>query len=139
MGGTSSGGGMGGMGGSDGAKASGGMGGHSHGGGMRKRQIGNGLISQLFGSGDDGHATSYHSSDPSLKTGFYIGKNDVFTHMSEFINYKPFPQKVFITADIEFVPGRPSNYADAQMGAVSALGCMGVAYSKFFSDSSEQH
>jgi hypothetical protein len=98
--------------------------------GVTKRQVANMPgMTQLFGSGDDGLKQSYFSKDSNLKTGFYIGKNDKLMHTSEFVNYKKEPQTVWMTADVEFIPGKPSNYLDAMMGAASATGCLGVGYS----------
>lgn len=98
--------------------------------GLQRRQVANMPgMTQLFGSGDDGLTQSYHSEDASLKTGFYIGKSESLFHTSEFINYRKEPQTVYMTAEVEFIPGRPSDYLDAMMGAASATGCLGVGYS----------
>jgi hypothetical protein len=111
---------------------SGGMAGMGHGAIKSrsvKRQVGAMPgMTQLFGSGDDGMARIYHSKDPSLKTGFYIGKSDNLYHTSEFVNYKSYPQTIYITAEVEWVPGKPAGYVDAMMGAMSATGCGGVGY-----------
>jgi hypothetical protein len=112
----------------------GGLGGFGKGGkggkGLNKRQVANMPgMTQLFGSGDDGLKQSYFSKDAGLKTGFYIGKSDRLMHTSEFVNYRKEPQTVYMTADVEFVPGRPADYLDAMMGAASATGCLGVGYS----------
>jgi hypothetical protein len=107
-----------------------GFGGFGKGKGLKKRQVANMPgMTQLFGSGDDGLTQSYFSKDSNLKTGFYISKSDRLMHTSEFVNYRKEPQTVYMTADVEFVPGRPSNYLDAMMGAASATGCLGVGYS----------
>jgi hypothetical protein len=99
---------------------------------LAKRQIGlpGTPVSQIFGSGDDGSAQSYFSMDPSLKAGYYIGKNDFILHTSELINYINTSQKVYITADVEYIPGKPKGWSDAVMGAVSAVGCMPFGYCK---------
>jgi hypothetical protein len=97
---------------------------------LQKRQFGG--ISQLFGSGDDGMQRVYASRDPSLKTGFYLGKTDPLYHTTELVNYRNVSQTVYITADIEFIPGKPDGYIDASMGAMSATGCMGVGYGGSF-------
>jgi hypothetical protein len=101
--------------------------------GLAKRQVANMPgMTQLFGSGDDGLKQSYFSKDSNLKTGFYIGKSDMLFHTSEFVNYHKEPQTVYMTADVEFIPGKPAGYLDAMMGAASATGCMGVGYSKAY-------
>jgi hypothetical protein len=96
-------------------------------------QINGGL---LFGSGDDGAPTDYSSRDPSLKTGLYISKNAVISHYTEVINYRNFSQVVYITAEVEYVPGRPKDYHDASMGAMSATGCGGVGFCQLRAPSS---
>jgi hypothetical protein len=90
-------------------------------------QINGGL---LFGSGDDGAPTDFASRDPSLKTGLYIRKNNIVSHYTEVINYRNFSQVVYITAEVEYIPGRPKDYHDASMGAMSATGCGGVGFCK---------
>jgi hypothetical protein len=82
----------------------------------------------LFGSGDDGAPIDYASRDPSLKTGLYIRHNAVVSHYTEVINYRNFSQVVYITAEVEYIPGRPKGYHDASMGAMSATGCGGVGF-----------
>jgi hypothetical protein len=84
----------------------------------------------LFGSGDDGAPIDYASRDPSLKTGLYIGKKAVVSHYTEVINYRNFSQVVYITAEVEYIPGRPKDFHDASMGAMSATGCGGVGFCK---------
>jgi hypothetical protein len=100
---------------------------------LLKRQIGlpGSPVSQIFGSGDDGSAQNFYSIDPSFKSGYYIGKKDIILHTSELINYKNTTQKVYITADVEYIPGKPEGWSDAVMGAVSAVGCMPFGYCKF--------
>jgi len=51
-------------------------------------------------------------------------------YMTELVNYKKYSQSVFITVDVEFIAGRPDLYVDAQMSAISALGCAGPSYSE---------
>jgi hypothetical protein len=94
-------------------------------------QINGGL---LFGSGDDGAPIDYASRDPGLKTGLYIRKDAVVSHYTEVINYRNVSQIVYVTAEVEYIPGRPKDYHDASMGAMSATGCGGVGFCKFKSD-----
>jgi hypothetical protein len=97
-----------------------------------KRQVGAGMT-QLFGSGHDGMPRLYSPTDGKVKSGFYIGRNDKIYHSSEFVNYdKDKEQEVYFTAEVEYLPGKPSGYLDAMMGAVNANGCYGVMYCKFF-------
>jgi hypothetical protein len=97
---------------------------------LSKRQIGlpGSPVSQIFGSGDDGSALNYFANEGNFKAGYYIGKNDIMLHTTEVINYKNTSQTIYLTADVEYVPGRPSGWSDAVMGAVSAVGCMPFGY-----------
>ena len=85
----------------------------------------------LFGSGDDGAPTDYFSQDTSLKAGLYINKNVTISHYTEIINYRNSSQVVYITAEMEYIPGKPSDYREASMGAMSATGCASVGFCKF--------
>jgi hypothetical protein len=82
----------------------------------------------LFGSGDDGAPTDYFSQDASLKAGLYISKDVTVSHYTEIINYRNSSQVVYITAELEYVPGKPADYREASMGAMSATGCGAVGF-----------
>ena len=85
--------------------------------------------SQLFGSGDDGLPIIYGSKDPSLKAGYYLSPESRVYHFSEFINYSNKSREIYITSEVEYVPGKAPGFRDSMMGTVSALGC-GIAYRK---------
>jgi hypothetical protein len=85
----------------------------------------------LFGSGDDGAPIDYASKDPSLKAGLYVSKNITIGHYTEITNYKNYPQVVYITADVEYIPGRPPGFREAFMSALSSTGCGGVGFCKW--------
>jgi hypothetical protein len=97
---------------------------------LYKRQIGlpGSPVSQIFGSGDDGSAQTFFPVDQNFKAGYYIGKKDIIFHTSELINYKNTTQTIYLTADVEYVPGKPEGWSDAVMGAVSAVGCIPFGY-----------
>ncbi|KAF2399642.1 hypothetical protein EJ06DRAFT_582901 [Trichodelitschia bisporula] len=106
-------------------------GGHSHGARSveQAKPPKSGGFGQIFGSGDDGVAMTYASRDQSLlKAGLYIPPNVTVMHTTELVNYKNESQVVYITADVEYVPGKPEGYKDASSGAMSATGCAGVGY-----------
>jgi hypothetical protein len=90
-------------------------------------------MSLIFGSGDDGAPTDFASLDPSLKAGLYLGDNVTVFQSTEMVNYRNESQVVYITADIEYMPGRPAGWKDATMGAMSATGCAGVGYCELIS------
>ncbi|KAF1992051.1 hypothetical protein K402DRAFT_459245 [Aulographum hederae CBS 113979] len=102
--------------------------GHSHGDRVRRDGT-SGLAVQLLGSGDDGAPMSYASSQPDvIKTGFYVGKEEKVMHSSEYVNYKDYPQDIYMTIDYEYIPGKPEGYSDALHSSFTVTGCGGAGY-----------
>jgi hypothetical protein len=60
------------------------------------------------GSGEDnGHKPYlYVTSDGKSNTGYWIDQNDKFVANVQLVNYNSQPKKVYITYDLEWVPGK---------------------------------
>jgi hypothetical protein len=65
------------------------------------------------GSEDPDREYSAKSTD-TIKTGFYIGKNDVITNMIDIVNYQERERTVYTVNELEYLPGKPEGYVHAQ-------------------------
>lgn len=119
----------------------GGAGGHGdgHGHGHKKKRqslLGEGFslpegidlppISVFVGTGEDASPQVFASKDSKVKSGFYIGKDDMIMAMIEAINYHPYEKDIYLSIDIEYLPGeREPGWLDVGMGAINIDGCGG--------------
>jgi Fe-S cluster biogenesis protein NfuA len=85
-------------------------------------------FSMFIAKGNEGDASIFaplNSSSP-VKSGYWIGKNDVILGMGEVINYKTVPRQVYLTIDYEYIPvngARPAEYLDVSFGTVMVEQC----------------
>jgi hypothetical protein len=66
-------------------------------------------------------AILYTTQDGSFDSGFYVGRNDKFLLNSDLVNYNADTKKVYITMDVEYMPGRVGQ--DAFPNLLSVVGC----------------
>jgi hypothetical protein len=74
-------------------------------------------------AGNDEAPNYFTTPDGKFDSGYYIGQREMFAMQSEIINYKPTNQSVYITAEIEYLPGRISGFADSAVSLLSVTGC----------------
>jgi hypothetical protein len=79
-------------------------------------------FSLIFGAGHDDIGIEWAVKNNSLKTGRRIAKGETMVHSSQFVNYQPNDQQVFLTFEVEYVPGSPG-FLDASLQSMSATGC----------------
>jgi hypothetical protein len=107
--------------------AAGGMAGMSHGHYKRstplsKRQIGMSVFVGGGGSMGSGNPFSARPGSP-VKSGYWIGKGGRMQLTSELVNYDPVEKEIYLTLDMEWVPGKAADMLDVGMGALSADAC----------------
>lgn len=73
-------------------------------------------------SGNDEAANYFTTPDGKFDSGYAIGAKPSVTMQAELINYKPTPQTIYITAEIEYVKGHPAEY-DSTVSLFSVTGC----------------
>jgi hypothetical protein len=59
----------------------------------------------------------------NIKSGYWIGKGGGMLLTSELVNYDTVEKDVYLTLDVEWVPGKDPNMLDVGMGALSADRC----------------
>jgi hypothetical protein len=107
--------------------ATGSMAGMAHGHSRRsmslsKRQLGMSVF--IGGGGSMGSGNPFSARPGSLvKSGYWIGKGGRMQLTSEIVNYDPVEKDLYLTLDIEWVPGKAADMLDVGMGALSADGC----------------
>jgi hypothetical protein len=78
--------------------------------------------------GNDGSNVRYSATDATIKSGYYI-KNNTFAMTADIINYNDDKKEVYVTFEIEYVPGRVGT--DAASTLLSVTGC---SFRGFFDD-----
>jgi hypothetical protein len=79
----------------------------------------------FLGGGSDASGATYTTPDQKIKSGYYI-KNNTFAMTADIVNYNPKNTTIFITYDLEYVPGKVG--ADAAATLISVTGCMGPGF-----------
>lgn len=92
--------------------------GHTH----TKRQLGMSIF--VGGGGSVGSGNPFATRIGSnIKSGYWIGSGGLMQLTSEIVNYDKFEKEIYLTLDIEWVPGKDPNMLDVGMGALSADKC----------------
>jgi hypothetical protein len=81
------------------------------------------LMGVLNNQVEDTTATTFTSPDGKFDSGFYVGKNDIVLGSGEIINYNDEAKKVYIVADIEYLPGKQPGFLDTSIQALFVTGC----------------
>jgi hypothetical protein len=79
----------------------------------------------FLGGGSDANGATYTTPDQKIKSGYYI-KNNTFAMTADIVNYNTKNTTVYITYDLEYVPGKLG--ADAAATLISVTGCMGPGF-----------
>jgi hypothetical protein len=95
-------------------------------------------LSLIFGAGHDDIGIEWAVKNSSLKTGRRIAKGETMVHSSQFVNYQPNDQQVFLTFEVEYVPNSPG-WLDASLQSMSATGCNAVPMSASSSLTLDKH
>jgi hypothetical protein len=74
-------------------------------------------------SGNDEASNFFTSPDGKFNSGYAISKQPRFAMQAELVNYLPIDQKVYITMEYEYVPGKIADAADASVSLFSVTGC----------------
>ena len=78
-------------------------------------------LGMLFlGGGNDGNNVRYSTPDPRVKSGYYI-KNNTFAMTADLVNYTYEKKIIYVTFDVEYLPGKIGN--DASSTLISVTGC----------------
>jgi hypothetical protein len=81
------------------------------------------LMGVMNNQGEDSYLTTYTSPDGKLNSGYYVKNNDVVISSGEVINYNNEDKKVYVVADIEYLPGRQPDFYEADIQALFISGC----------------
>jgi hypothetical protein len=77
----------------------------------------------LGGAAIDGSYQLYTTPDGKFKSGNYIPSRAKVMAMTEFVNYKPDAQEIYLVTEYEAVPGPRDDYMDAAKLPLSAATC----------------
>jgi hypothetical protein len=79
--------------------------------------------SLLIAKGNEADSTVFASVNGTLKSGYWIGKDDPLLLMTEVINYQNEPQEIYFTVDMDylsFAEGKPRDFLDVKWGMIQA-------------------
>jgi hypothetical protein len=100
---------------------------NSHGSHQKRQMPG---ISVFVAKGGDDGKSIFTAVNSTVKSGFYIGKQDSILFTAELVNYDPIPKEVYFSLDYEYIPGRPQGLLDVGMGTLDVTGCGSFTLSK---------
>jgi hypothetical protein len=81
------------------------------------------LGSTFLGGGVDEFTTRYTTPDGNMDSGYYISKDTTISVQAEIVNYKPVDQKIYLTMDVEYFPGKVGR--DSMSTLLTVTGCSG--------------
>lgn len=81
---------------------------------------GNPLNSLFLGGAVNEYTTWYTTPDGKMDSGYYV-KDNTFAVQSEVVNYKDTPQQVYLTLDLEYLPGKVGR--DSLFTLLTVTGC----------------
>lgn len=80
----------------------------------------------FLGSGSDDTINTYNSPNNKVKSGFYIGKNDIILFGLDVVNYHDRERTLYTVNEIEYFPGMPEGYSHAQSHVIPMGLCDGI-------------
>ena len=80
----------------------------------------------FLGSGSDDTINTYNGPNNSVKSGFYIGKNDIILIGMDVVNYHDRERTLYMVNEIEYFPGMPEGYTHAQSHVIPMGLCDGL-------------
>jgi hypothetical protein len=80
----------------------------------------------FLGSGSDDNINRYNSANNSVKSGFYVGKDDIVLFGLDVVNYHDRERTLFMVNEIEYFPGIPDGYTHAQNHVIPLGLCDGL-------------
>jgi hypothetical protein len=88
-------------------------------------------VSVFVGKGNELGSSIFAAPNSTVKSGFYVSKNDRMYMTAELVNYEPADRDIYVMLDYEYIPSRdgkrPAEYMDVGMGSIAVDGCMVTA------------
>lgn len=82
-------------------------------------------MSIFMGSGSEETDGMYNHGGGAVKSGYYIGKKDVINFGMDIVNYHDRERTVYMSNEIEYIPGKPADYTDSQTHVITMGMCDG--------------
>jgi len=80
----------------------------------------------FLGSGSDDTINTYNGPNNNVKSGFYVGKNDIILVGLDVVNYHNRERTLYMVNEIEYFPGMPKGYTHAQSHVIPMGLCDGL-------------
>jgi len=82
-------------------------------------------MSIFLGAGSEEVDGMYRHMGGEVKSGYYIGPKDVINFGMDIVNYQDRERTVYMANEIEYLPGKPEGYTDAQTHVLTMGMCDG--------------
>lgn len=81
--------------------------------------------SVFVGAGAEGTENVFAANSTTVKTGYYVQKQDKMLLQAEVVNYDPMAKDVYLSLEYEYIPhiGKEEGWLDVAMGAINVDGC----------------
>jgi hypothetical protein len=79
----------------------------------------------FLGGGSDASGATYATPDKNIQSGYHI-KNNTFAMTADIVNYNTKNTTIYVTYDLEYLPGKLGG--DASSTLISVTGCMGAGF-----------
>jgi hypothetical protein len=81
----------------------------------------------FLGSGSDDTINTYNGPNNNVKSGLYVGKNDIVLVGMDGVNYHNRERTLYMVNEIEYFPGMPKGYTHAQSHVIPMGLCNGFS------------
>src|ERR1700759_342308 len=79
----------------------------------------------FMGATQEKDGASFNTPDLKFKSGFYLPPDDKIVVTGEIVNYSNETKKIYAVSDLEYVPGKPSDWMDVVIEIVGVNQCEG--------------
>jgi len=83
-------------------------------------------MSVIIGAGSEDIGSRVTESNKKVKSGFYVGKNDLITFGMDIVNYQNRERTLHMVVEMEYLPGKPEDYTHAQHHVLTMGMCDGL-------------
>jgi len=83
-------------------------------------------VSVFMAAGLEASEFKFFNKGGSVKSGYYIGPNDNILVNADIVNYNAEPKEAYMVMEMEYFPGKPTGYKDADMVNLDIGMCSGI-------------
>jgi hypothetical protein len=62
-----------------------------------------------------------------LRSGYYVARGDNILMSADVVNYRTYPQSIYIVVEVEYIEGKPQNFVDTHIATINVGMCNGTS------------